>query len=504
MATWRVNNATVLGNFVCAQWVPNTVYALGDRVVCSIAYGTTARRAFVYECTTAGTSHAATEPVWPTSGTIADGPDTLVWTTRSPNDGTWANASCLLLYMLCHAAAAGDFIYLDDGHSESSALYLYASPGTHSSPVKIICVDKATDALSTGAIVNNSSAYTLRATGVAYSYGIKYSCTTTYFELGRTTGGTWILEGGDVLSGAGLQLYVGNSAELIIINGNVNILAVGNSIGIHDGKMIWLGGTLTTAGDVGVTALVTVSGGNSNIVDFRDINLENVGNGAVATSLLNVVGKCVREVNFSRCKLPSDAGFAITSGSWTAVMRGLKAKFHHCSSANKTYDFLESCYEGTIEDETTIVRDGGASDGTTPQSWKMVSSANTVDNINPLISPPIQSWTESTTSKTFTVECIVDSAANLQNDEVWMEFEYPINNTDGLGGFARDKCAMLGAPADKSTSAVTWNGTGGMANPNKFKCAVTVTPGKKGPITARICLAKASTTIYVDPLVTES
>jgi hypothetical protein len=40
-----------------------------------------------------------------------------------------------------------------------------------------------------------------------------------------------------------------------------------------------------------------------------------------------------------------------------------------------------------------------------------------------------------------------------------------------------------------------------MSNPNKFKCAVTVTPGKAGPVTARIYLAKPSTTIYVDPLI---
>jgi hypothetical protein len=43
-----------------------------------------------------------------------------------------------------------------------------------------------------------------------------------------------------------------------------------------------------------------------------------------------------------------------------------------------------------------------------------------------------------------------------------------------------------------------------MSNPNEFKCSVTVTPGKAGPITARVYLAKASTTIYVDPIITES
>jgi len=157
----------------------------------------------------------------------------------------------------------------------------------------------------------------------------------------------------------------------------------------------------------------------------------------------------------------------------------------------------------TIEDETTIVRTGGASDGTTPISLKMVSSTKTLDNIVGLESVPIYGWTDSTTEKTFTIECIYDSLTNLQDDEIWMEFEYPANNTDGLGAIAKDKCAIFGTPADQTASTVAWTTTG-ITNVNKFKLSVTVTPGKKGPITAKVILAKASTTVYIDPMITES
>lgn len=84
-----------------------------------------------------------------------------------------------------------------------------------------------------------------------------------------------------------------------------------------------------------------------------------------------------------------------------------------------------------------------------------------------------------------------------------MELEYPANATDGLGAIAKDKCAILGTPADQTASTETW-ATTGMTNPNKFKLSVTVTPGKAGPITARVYLAKPSTTVYIDPLITES
>jgi len=58
-------------------WVAATVYTLGD-VVKPTVYASHS-----YKCTTAGTSHATTEPIWNTTngGTTADGAGALVWTT---------------------------------------------------------------------------------------------------------------------------------------------------------------------------------------------------------------------------------------------------------------------------------------------------------------------------------------------------------------------------------------------------------------------------------------
>ena len=516
MAIRRVNNATVLGNYVCAQWVPNTAYALGDRVVCRTSYGTTARRAYVYECTTAGTSHATTEPTWPTSGTVAD--NTVVWTTRNPNDGNWDNASCILFYVLDNSAA-GDFIYIHNLHSEdvlsSGALTLNGST-TLNNPVKIICVDKADDSLSEGAVILYSVASNaLYFERFGYSYGVTYQVTSSniiFGDVSLSQPSFWIFEGSGTttifdLNGSGKYLQIGYGTGSLksvasIINGSIDFANLNNYIMLSlYGILNWKGGSIKAAN--GITKLF--DSGNLKFINIANVDLSEVGSGATATSLVDVAdGSILGDILFTRCKIPSAAGFAVTAGTWVGSDKS-RVRLHHCSSANKTYDFLESYYEGTIEDEITIVRSGGASDGTTPQSRKMISSANTIENINALQSPPIQSWTNSITEKTFSVECLIDSATNLQNDEVWMEFEYPVDDSSGLGGFTRDKCAMLGTPADKLAGVGTgnWN-TGGMANPNSFKCAVTVTPGKPGPITARICLSKPSTTIYYDPIITES
>lgn len=58
-----------------ADWAVGTVYALGAVVV------PTTRNGHYYTCTTAGTSHATTQPTWPTTsgGTVTDF-GTLVWT----------------------------------------------------------------------------------------------------------------------------------------------------------------------------------------------------------------------------------------------------------------------------------------------------------------------------------------------------------------------------------------------------------------------------------------
>ncbi|MDD1778539.1 MAG: hypothetical protein LUQ65_10260 [Candidatus Helarchaeota archaeon] len=476
MAIFRVNNATVLGNFVCAPWVPNTAYALGDRVVCRPAYATTARRAWVYECTTAGTSGAA-EPAWPASGTVAEGPDTLVWTTRNPNDGVWANASCILHYILNHAATvAGDFVYIHEAHNEQTNLaaqYIINSPGILSNPIKIICVDKADDSLSTGAIVENlytgTAAMSFR--GYGYSYGVNYVCDADHIYINNATYNTfWIFEGNgtDVLtiqaSGKSIIFGTGStySDSLKIINGNINFAYANNYISLYYGYMFfeWEGGSIIAPN--GVTKLFSNTGTSTLNVSIRDVDLSQMSSGVISSQIVDASEFRLFNINIERCKFPSTEGFIPFAGDIPANANSMFNRFrcHHCSSANRTYDFFEKDYFGEVEDETVIVRSGGASDGTTPQSWRMSTHGNPLDGYLPFKSPPIVTWCPYAVSKTFTIEGVYDSATNIQDDEIWMELECPANNTDGLGIVGTDKCANLGAAADKSASSEVWPVTG--------------------------------------------
>ena len=73
------DNITLTPTDGIADWATGTAYVVGDRVEPTTPNG------YVYECTTAGTSHASTEPTWPTTGigssTVVD--NTVTWTLLS-------------------------------------------------------------------------------------------------------------------------------------------------------------------------------------------------------------------------------------------------------------------------------------------------------------------------------------------------------------------------------------------------------------------------------------
>jgi hypothetical protein len=111
---------------------------------------------------------------------------------------------------------------------------------------------------------------------------------------------------------------------------------------------------------------------------------------------------------------------------------------------------------------------------------------------------PIAIWNDAVGSaKTITVEAI--ASAVLNNDEVWMDVEYMGSTTFPVASRSTtSKANILATGTANTTSSATWGG----ALTGKFSMAVTITPQQKGPITVYAKVAKASTTVYIDPLIT--
>lgn len=165
-----------------------------------------------------------------------------------------------------------------------------------------------------------------------------------------------------------------------------------------------------------------------------------------------------------------------------------------------------SCHYGTITSDTTNYRDSGASVEGTHVSWKLVSSSS-AQTATPLVTPWMYGVISSTGSKTFAVYVTQDGGAgDLTDAEVWLEIEYLGTSNVAQSTFATDRVgpsgAFSGAAAQTDDSTSTWSGT--ITETYMQKLSVTATVNEDGLYRARVALGKASTTLYVDPLVTVS
>jgi hypothetical protein len=204
------------------------------------------------------------------------------------------------------------------------------------------------------------------------------------------------------------------------------------------------------------------------------------------------------------CKLP-----ASWSGSVNAATPGINSvwELHNSDSADTNYRYQKKTQFGQIDSETTIVLTGGASDGTTSLSHKMVSNADAEWNHQTLDSPEIVQWNETVGSAiTATIEIIhsgvgAGGSGDFTDKEIWMEVQYLGTSGRPLSLFVDDAAAdYITAAADQDNSSATW--TSSPATPVKQKLSVTFTPQEKGYIHAVVKLATASKTVYVDPKIT--
>lgn len=225
----------------------------------------------------------------------------------------------------------------------------------------------------------------------------------------------------------------------------------------------------------------------------RGVDLSNLA----SKNLVDISTSSYGTYDFENCKL--GASTAITTGTHQGIGAQV-VRAVNCDPGDTNYKYTKVSYEGTITDETTIVLTGGASDGTTAMSRKMVSSAN-VKFYNPLLSDRIIIWNDSPGSHTATIE-VVSDGVTFKDDELWGEVESLNSSGFSQSTFTNDrKTDVLATAANQDTSSVTWTTTG-LSSPTKQKLVVSFTTAEKGPIAVRVALAKATSTVYVDPLVT--
>jgi hypothetical protein len=519
MANWYFKKAAAVNTGTgLAEWAANTAYAAGDRVVCTRAYATTDRRRFVYECTVPGTSHASTQPTWgnTVNGTQTDG--SVTWTCRQPT--TWANASLYLDYVISATAssywAGGDRFWLASDYvcDITGDLTLGAANYQNAG-----LLDATTYITSTSDTVNEppqsvSAGAKIRCTGScapilysAYFWGIEFhvgqgaaSGTPLFYSEPAAANGPGNVTYDQCLiklayaSATGSRIYLGRhvtsyngAANVHLINTNIEFTNASQRVAIGYGHLRVLSGAILGTAPTTLLEYATNVANGSAVFTGVDLSL-------VSGTLVDPGNYAGSVLTFSRCRLHS----SVTPVAGYAPYHHAPITLELCDYGVANYKLYSTDHQGYVQQETTIIRSGGASDGVTPISWKMAT--NTYAHfLGPLATPWVATWVDSVgDGLTVQMEALLDANSSLLDREVWMETVVMATSGTPMGSFARTNTLGVFSGTNVATSAAEWVTTG-LTNPFKHKFTQIVTPMIKGLVTARICVAKDKLNLYVDP-----
>lgn len=426
----------------------------------------------------------------------------------------WTNAYTTLTAALT-AKAAGDDFWVSEDHAETQASTItLTSPGTVASPCRIFCVNHAGTVPPVAADLATTA--TISATGVSnisgfnghgYCYGVSFlagsgSSTGSIAFNGNAARG-WDFEAcGFTLNNTSVSsvIAVGFSGappgrEWVRWNNCVCTFgSVSQSISVRC-RFIWKNTASAVAGSVPTILFSATAGLGAYRAELFGVDLSALGSGK---TLFTVSGAYDFHFFLKNCKL--GASVTVSTGAvagWGSAVVTLV----NCDSGATNYRFSRQTYQGTITQETTIVRTGGASDGTTPVSRKIVTTANTKP-FEPLESLPIVFWNPTVGSSiTVSIPVITDNVT-LTDLDAWVEVEYLGSASFPISSFANDRAlTLLTTPANQTTDSTSTWVTTGLTTPIKQTLDVTFTPQMAGLVQAVVKVAKASTTVYYDPLV---
>jgi len=415
---------------------------------------------------------------------------------------TWAKAATAMATAVT-AAGSGDDIIIGSDHTETinSVLYTFATAGETRNRVisstvgagSAIVYNKADNAqVITNNVQNLGIAGHVDFYGIQFQSGNDFQMITTPSYI---TFDDSIIDVNGFNDDLALGQTSGGQVSIHLRNTDVRFSAAtgdnSRRISNHGATFVWEGGAISWTNTQPV-----------KLFDSMDrslqIHLAGVDLSAITTVLFDIADVADINTEFHQCLLNS--GVALTTG--TIGSQGTRLLFSGCddTTGNDLYRLDLIDFWGSTVHDDVIFRDSGASDGTTNISWKMISTANAAEFNAPTKSPPIYAWVDATGSTTFTVHLNWDNATDLDNDEVWLEIEFLEASADTDSAFADDRMADVTAtPAAQATSTEAWTGTSGFTNENKQQLDVVVTVNRVGPVIARVCLAKPSTTIYADP-----
>ncbi len=394
---------------------------------------------------------------------------------------------------------------------------------------------------------------------LCYGVAIQAGSGTSAASINITGNGLWKFKNGGLIlnnTSASSAVVIGSdssSANLILDNTPITFGAVGQDISIVAGRFTWQNTASAILGSVPNTLFA--DGGSRS---FAPVLIEGVDLSA-ATSGKNLVAAQSKSGTFTFKDCTFGAGVTVAVAPTLAI--GGEVFVVNSDSSGTNYRHEKYDYPGSHIVDTALYRTGGASNGTTPLSWKIAATANakwamTFDTIRRAV------WNDTTaTNRTLTMEGLQDPRTSTSlptNEDIWMELSYmgsassPIATVNsgtkadilaagsnltasteawdaGVTARANTTAYVLGDRIKVAsnpgrvficTTAGTSNGTepagyasavdGGAVTDNtatftaavRFQQSITLSspqPAQKGPIYAQFKVGKASGIYYIDP-----
>lgn len=280
---------------------------------------------------------------------------------------------------------------------------------------------------------------------------------------------------------------------------NVRATMVGPSVTLlnsgYGGSLVWRGGSIATSTNTSAVFSVFNRGAFFEIIDVDMSGVDNpylyLGSGGV-TSDFNFI------IDLVNCKLPSTlTGFA----DEPFVSRGGKIlRLVGCgvSAATSQYQFFSRLFGCDLEDDTSVYRTNTeAVFDTTKVSAKLITTS-AVNNTNYISVVPIPwgRYVDLTEAATDTARLYFASNTALTQQDLWFDVCYADASDLASTKIATSKPANgFGATAHATTSG-EW--TGGLTY--EYYVDVPLSGGGAGVPSITVNCAKASATVYIDPV----
>lgn len=433
---------------------------------------------------------------------------------------TWAKAATSLATALAAATASGDIVVIQynavpsgDAENTSDVTYTFAGNilliaasndgGSSWTPTAMGTANWIGNSttnravLLAGAVRARTFGLTLRTAGTTVDHitvcvtdGAHYEHENIYLWCGNTSTSARIYIG---------AASAGDNTFCRLINPTLRFASTSQSVGLRGGAGEIVNATVSASGSTPTTLFTCVSIMGRYKVAASDLS-------PVTGTLVGDASQGATHVIFDNCKL--GASVTVLATQTITNRSSATVELFNCDSGDNHYKFGYFDALGEVTAVTNITATDAAAinkyDGTNRCSWKIVTSAN-ASYIAPFTTPWFETYHSGTSAITPSIEVLTDgSSTALKDDEIWGEWSYQGTTGFPIATLVNDRRALEAAAANQATSSLgagDWSGEGGTNWYGKLAPASTITPAEIGMLRARVCVGKASQTVYVDPTV---